>query len=92
MPLALKFNQCGNNCQQEKWQSKPKPGCAGIWCSTEKQHNKAQITPSNFPKKLQEDGNVHVCELVTLKAAQSLQHIGLLNIIVFVYQIFASFP
>lgn len=31
-------------------------------------------------------------DLVMLKAAQSLQHIDLFTIVVFVYQIFASFP
>ena len=52
MPSPLRFNQRGeNNCQQEKWQSKPKPGCAGIWCSAEKQHNEVQITRcQNFPR------------------------------------------
>lgn len=34
---------------------------------------------------------MHICDLVILKAAQALQHIGLFNIVVFVYQILPLF-
>lgn len=57
--LALRFNQRGeNNCQQEKWQPKPKPGCAGIWCSAEKQHNEVQITRRQISQEIA-GGNMH---------------------------------
>lgn len=71
MPLSPKCNLCVSNCQLEKWQSKPKTGCAGIWCSTEKKHNKVQITQPNFPRNCRGmeickwAGNAQSCPILT---------------------------
>lgn len=37
---------------------KPKPGCAGIWCSAEKQHNEVQITRRQISQEIA-GGNMH---------------------------------
>lgn len=78
---------------RKKWHLKPKPGCARIWCSTEKQHNKVQITPANFPRNCRGNGNMHIRDVGNAQSCPILtKHAGLFNIVVFVYQIFASFP
>lgn len=50
---------------------KPKPGCAGIWCSTEKLHNEVQVTLPNFPRNCSGTeiciwlGNAQSCPILT---------------------------